>query len=652
VALLASRASQHGRPVAAPRSVWRLVPWVLILVALGLGLLSLLSARQSAIGPYGLIQALPPGYFVSLVVLAAAFLMTWLNHEIRYSQFITEVVALVLLLQGAPAVIEAEPRFHEAWTHAGFTNYVAQTGQVLPHIDARFDWPSFFTGVALLAHAGGLPSAILLLRWYPVFINLLYLPPFFLLARQILRDEKKALLVVWIFPLANWVGQDYYSPQSVAYLLYLVFACLVLGPFGANRRALLPQWLRALFPPWRRQRQRDREHQWDRGRARTRPEEQGDTRRGVMILLAIMLVVSLAMATGHQLTPYFAFVAVAGLAIFGRTKLVAWPAVMFTVATGWVCYGAIAFWQGHFLKIFGGLGHLGTNLSASLSKRLRGSPAHYQVLDVRLLMVVLVLTLALAGFFLGRRTTADRRAAVVLTLVPALALGGQAYGGEAGLRVFLFQLPGALCLAALALTAAPGRLRAIAVASLIALLIPGFLVARWGNELSEMVPADEIMGMRVLYAMAPPGSVFLSINPQVPWEFMDIGQHKYITNKNYVSAFAFGNSLESVAARLKGPQGGYVVITESEIVYAQQSYGLGDWARTVERRFAASPLFRRVYQNPDLVVYQYAGGQHNALPNSPKQSHTSSARKSHKRKPDHRRHCRFARHRRNRCNRA
>ena len=68
--------------------MWGLVPWMLTLVALGSGLLSLLTARESAIGPYGLIQALPLGYFVSLVFLAAAFIMTWMNREIRYSQFI------------------------------------------------------------------------------------------------------------------------------------------------------------------------------------------------------------------------------------------------------------------------------------------------------------------------------------------------------------------------------------------------------------------------------------------------------------------------------------------------------------------------------------------------------------------------------------
>ena len=115
--LLTSRA-RGGRSVSSRPSVSALAPWALTLVALGLGLLSLASAKESAIGPYGLIQALPPGYFVSLVILVAAFIMTWTSHETRYPQFITETLVLVILLHGAPGIIESEPRFHEAWTHA------------------------------------------------------------------------------------------------------------------------------------------------------------------------------------------------------------------------------------------------------------------------------------------------------------------------------------------------------------------------------------------------------------------------------------------------------------------------------------------------------------------------------------------------------
>jgi hypothetical protein len=617
VAALTSRASRPGQSVDSPRSIFTLAPWMLILVAFGLGLLGLVTANESAIGPYGLIQALPLDYYASLLILMAAFVMTWMNHVTRYPQFIAEAIVLVILLQGAPAIVESEPRFASAWIIAGFTDYVAHTGHLLP-IDARFSWPSVFTGAALLARAGGLQSVIALLKWWPVFINLLYLPPLFLLAKRVLRDHKKAMVVVWFFPFVNWVGQDYYSPQSVAYFLYLVFLCVVLGPFAADRRTLLPLRMHTLRPRWVHPLRALRSQQPStlqidlrvEGQEHTRPpgsREHG--RRAAITLLVVMLLICSAMATGHQITPYFAFVTVAGLAILGRTKLATWPAVLFLLATGWLCYGAQTFWAGHFHELFGSVGNVGGNVSENLVRRLRGSPAHYRVLDIRLLMFGGTWATALAGLFLGRRTSADRRAAMVLMLAPLLTLVGQPYGGEAGLRLFLFSLPGALCLGVLAVTAVSLRLRAIAVALLTALLIPGFLVARWGNESSEMVLPAEISGMRAVYAIAPPGSTLLSLTPEVTWNFMDIGKYKYVTNKLFVSEFAFGKkSVSGIAANLKNPQGGYVVVTHSQLVYAEQAYGLShSWAQNIEQDLVRSHLFQLVYQNSATRVYEYVG---------------------------------------------
>ena len=42
-----------------------------------------------------------------------------------------------------------------------------------------------------------------------------------------------------LFPLANWVGQDYFSPQSVAYLLYLAFLFILVVPLRSRDR---PAW--------------------------------------------------------------------------------------------------------------------------------------------------------------------------------------------------------------------------------------------------------------------------------------------------------------------------------------------------------------------------------------------------------------------------
>lgn len=594
-------------------------------------MLSLTTAQESATGQYGLIQALPLWYFVSLAILAISFILAWRSPRPRLPELALGVISLVVLLQGAPGIIESEPRFATAWLHGGFTDFVAQTGRVLPSIDARFSWPSFFTGMAFLDRAGGLPSALILLRWWPVFINLLYLPPLYLLAKKVLRDGKKAMLAIWLFPFANWLGQDYYSPQSVAYLLYLVLFCVVLGPYGADRKAMISlrrkpggNGLPAGKPgmssrcpacgrftsacgecdgrhckrcqPVPHEQQQEPADGW-------RPQ----TPAHAVTLLLVMLALGAAMDTGHQLTPVFAVATVAVLVFFGRTRLLAWPGVMFLLTAGWICYGAVAFWAGHFTALFGGLGSVGGNYAGDL--RLRGNAAHGQVNDIRLLVVGAVYALAATGFFAGRKMPADRTAAAVLMLTPLVTIAGQSYGEEAGLRAFLFSLPGTLCLVAMALTAARPRLRPILIGALTAALIPAFLISRWGNELFERVLPGEISAMTAVYRIAPHGSTLMALTSPVTWEFMDIGQYQYPSSN--IEQFASGGVpsparlVPGLAGQLrKNPRGGYLIITRSQLEYARSAFAPPGWGPDVERQLARSPLFRLIYANSASKVYQ------------------------------------------------
>jgi transposase-like protein len=585
------------------RSIPRLSPFMLTLgycalplAALAVGLLSLTTARESATGQYGLIQALPPLYFGSLIILAISFILAWRSPQPRSPALILGVICLVVLLQSAPAIIESEPRFSSAWLVAGFTDFIAHTGRVIP-IDARFSWPSFLTGMALLDRAAGLPSAIILLRWWPVFINLLYLPPLYMLAKLVLRDEKKAMLAIWLFPLANWVGQDYYSPQSVAYLLYLVLLCVVLGPYGASRKAMIP---RLRGKPG--------------GNGQKKPPDgwRPQAPAYALTLLLVMLVLCAAIDTGHQLTPIFAVATVTVLVFFGRTWLFAWSGVMFLLAFGWICYGAVAFWSGHFTELFGGLGSVGGNYAKDL--RLHGDVAHSQINDVRLLIVGAILGLAVIGFFVGRKMRADRTAAAVMMLTPLVTIAGQPYGGEAGLRAFLFSLPGALCLVAMALTSAGLKFRPILIGALTAALVPAFLITRWGNEIFERVLPGEISAMTALYRIAPHGSDIVALSSPVTWQFMAIGQYKYPSAKIIDQpAYRGADGIPSPARLVPGiagqlrrnPRGGYLIITSSQLESARSVSGLPvSWGVDVERQLGQSKLFRLIYSNSASKIYQ------------------------------------------------
>lgn len=567
-----------------PLALLQVVHTALPIAALALGLAATTGARVSEIGAYGLIQALSPLYFVAIAIAVGSFIITWTRPHVNRLRLAVDAVTLVLLLQSPPAIIEPDARFATAWLHAGFADYVAHTGRVLPQLDARFSWPGFFAGIGALARASGLPSTIVLLKWWPVVLNLLYLPPLYFLSRSVTGSDRGAALATWLFPLVNWVGQDYFSPQSIAFLLYLILIWLVVECFPKRRARLLP------------------------GRVVSECAEppSAATRGQQLVALAAVTTLGTATVVSHQITPIVAGLAVTLLAFFGRTRLNVFGPFLLLITAGWICYGAVAFWSGHFGLLVGGIGKVTGNVTLDLSKRLRGSPQHYRILDVRLLMTVLVWGCALAGAVVGRLRMVDVRATAILLMTPFLVLAGGGYGGEAGLRVYLFSLAGALPLITVLLSAASVRRSAVAVACLALVLVPGFCLARWGNELSEMTRPTEIAGVRALYRIAPSGATLISITPQVSWRFTAINRYRY--EPDNLDEFAF-DRVGAIVRRVQGnPRGAYVLITTSQLVYGEQAYGLPpDWGTELERALIRSGRFALVYSNPDTKIYQVRG---------------------------------------------
>ena len=72
---------------------------------------------------------------------------------------------------------------------------------------------------------------IALAMWAPVVANLLDLGALLLLLPTLCTDRRVVWTAAWLFFLGNWVGQDYFSPQAMAYFLHLVVLALLLGYF-------------------------------------------------------------------------------------------------------------------------------------------------------------------------------------------------------------------------------------------------------------------------------------------------------------------------------------------------------------------------------------------------------------------------------------
>src|SRR5215813_693656 len=143
------------------------------------------------------------------------------------------------------------PRFSIVYRHAGYTEYIMRTGGVDPALDAYFSWPGFFSLNALITKLAGYPDVLNYAMWAPVFYNVFYFGPLYMLFTSFTNNKRIVYLAIWFFYLTNWIGQDYFSPQGLNFFLYLVIIAILVKWFKVpperERRPLGPRWRKIPF---------------------------------------------------------------------------------------------------------------------------------------------------------------------------------------------------------------------------------------------------------------------------------------------------------------------------------------------------------------------------------------------------------------------
>lgn len=532
---------------------------------------------------YGLVSVLPLASLSGVAVLTFAFVLTLALRRPSPVLLGAELVVLVICLHGVAALVEPLPRFATAWQHAGLVEYIARTGDTLPALDARFNWPGFFALAAFAAAFVPGPSPddlVPVLRAAPVVFNLLYAVALLALLYRLRANWRARWFAAWLATSANWVGQDYFSPQAEGYLIYLLFLALLLTP----------------------------------GRGQEQPPRTGRLVLAPAVLLVLLLALFTVLTASHQLTPFLLLAACAALVLARCVPFTGLPVLLGVILAGWVSFLAMPYWSGHLGTILGDIGRLGANVSTSVAGRVGGDARHEAVQYVRLLVAMTVFGLAALGAVRRRRHGLDVRAAVVLAAVPFVAVGLQSYGGEIALRVYLFALPAACLLAAFAFFPAPGRpsRRAMAAAAGCALVVVGgFYLARFGNERYEMVRPGEVAAMDYVYDHNPTGARVLwltpipetDLTPNMPWGFRDFEKVEYVSARAPRDPGAVAGLVQ--AMRELGP-GGYLITTRGQEAYFELNHGFPpDWGERFRAHLAAADGVEVATVNPDAAVYTY-----------------------------------------------
>ncbi|WP_460363500.1 hypothetical protein [Actinocorallia lasiicapitis] len=643
-------------PEASPADPLEKLPVVVLSLLVGLGAVlfwvPLRGVTPANADGYGLIKILPLPTLLGAVVLVAAFVGTLSLRRAAPLLLGAQIVLTVVSLHALAQVMEPIARFPTVWQHAGFIEYITRTGNIGTNLDARFSWPAFFALVGFVTKAVGVTDLNAVLKWSPVVMQLLYLLPLSMIVRVTKANWRAKWFAVWLFPVANWVGQDYLAPQAFGYLLYLFFLAILLTYFRptvlrtrkAGRRGTGKEPGRIysfFFGP------------------KTPGEDPvmviGTWERTALVLLLVAIL--LAGTASHQLTPYLFIASSAALVIVGRCELRGLPIVGGVIYLGWISFMAYGYWAPSPKNtLFSGGGNPLQTLLQSTSGRIAiGDPALGKIAMLRIVLVLVVMVLTAVGLIRRRARGIDDRVAFILLIVPVSTFGLQSYGGEIALRTYLFMLPGAVFLAAYAFYPDPkpvpvvktGPRRqtlrrwypAVVATAAGVLLMGGFLTVRYGNEAFEQVRPGELKafaamiddsGDKPITVVWVTGEIVTnaeaaSNTPQGPWSYQHFELFKYTNSKFAQEPFASQllkkppvqptqaelasrkPTLEGIEQDMMADAGSYLYSSRINDEYQTLNFGLPqDWGVKLRTQLDSSPKFKRVFADGDAAVYKLA----------------------------------------------
>ncbi|MEV3990241.1 hypothetical protein AB0J57_15170 [Streptomyces sp. NPDC049837] len=576
-----------------------------LLLAAALWLYALPRTDFRDIGDYGLLDRFPVAYYAALAVLTAGFLVALRRAGTAPWWPAAYCVAMLVALKAPPAVLYDGVRYAWAAKHDEVITRLLAEGTVHPYTElsggmAAYDqWPGFFSLNAALVRAFGVEAAASYINWAPVALGVLTLPVLVLIYRTFSDDWRLVWTGVWIFQLANWVGQDYLSPQGFSYLLYLTVFAVVVRHFVRPGSAG-PLRDRARLDP----------------AAATVPPPTGTRQRAVCVLVTVPLVV--AINASHQLTPVMLCATLFALCLTRRYRNIGLLVVAGAIMLLW----DLTMGRPLFLETLGTLresaGDLLGNSRAGYAGEPTG-PGPELVGAANILMVLALAALSGTAVVLRRGLVRGALPLLLAAAAPLPMFAINDYGGEMLFRVYLFGLPGTAFFAAAALVPAAGatgrpsriarRAAAVALPVTLTALAAGFLPSYYGKEGMHYAPPAEVALVERAYDRAPAGSLILATTGSFPGAYTRYDQYErwFFTEQDVPENLKMLTDPAGYLAR-GIPEGrrAYVILTRTqEEAVTGEGYlppGSFDGLMADLKR---SPLFRVVEDGDHGLVLEY-----------------------------------------------
>jgi hypothetical protein len=559
---------------------------VLLPAAVGLWALAVSLTRPTALLPWGLLPDLPVTFFLGIALLVVSAGLELGRHEQSRLRMAAHAVVLVVMLYGTAPLVYSQGRYAWLYKTVGVVQYVNAHGQLDAHIDIYQNWPGFFALAAWFGKVAGVGSPLAYAKWAQLVFELAALPLLYLAYDALKLTTRQRWSALLLYPAANWIGQDYFSPQALGTLLSLGIMAMAL------------RWLA-------------------RPAARTGPWPR-------VAIYAGLLLAYFVLTFTHELSPYILAIQLGTLAV-ARLLRPRWlPVLLGAIAIGYLL-PRLEFVNSHF-GLFSSIGNFFSNIQPP-SHSTTAYPLSQQVIERCAEVLSLGMwVLAALGAWLRRRSGSAIRVLVPLAFSPVVVLAAGGYGNEGILRVFLFSLPWSAALAAAAVAPAgetsggshrratwlhAGALRVpVTLAVTVALFLPAF----FGDDSFNSETPTEVAAVTSFLDNAQPGPVYCAIGNAAPVaDTARYNQFPLITvfGSGGIAGVApaspgIADILASAAAGVThGSQPAYVLITPSMLAYAQ-AYGVPppEGLTVLRESLARSPRWKLLVDRAGTVIYQ------------------------------------------------
>jgi len=413
-------------------------------------------------GVGGFLPEISPLWYAGLVLLLAGIVLARDKSE---AHAMSALVSLVAALTLTPALVYGMPRSQSAAKHVDLVQLILHAHHLDMGAGIYQAYSGFFSAIAWVCYLARIHDSLGLATFWPFVIGLIGLAELrFFFGRQI-RSSYRIWVGMALVVLVNAIGADYFSPQSVGFVVALGVYGLALG--------------------------RDWPGLDDRMR------------------IALLALAGCSLAVTHELSPYIAGGVLVVLVIFRAARPWYVPATCIVPAILWAALN----WD--VVKGFASFAGLG-DLANFTPPRVVATPGLQRLAIVgessHALLLGLLVLIALAGVGFLRTVRRPQTWGFMISAGVGLVLiSVNPYGNEGIFRAALFGIPWLALVALEAVPENPPRWVSVAFGAVMVGLLGAFLIAMFGLDDENVIRPADLQVLQALEAHAPASSYLLNL---------------------------------------------------------------------------------------------------------------------------------------------